>query len=92
MGDATTQPEPRSPWAVLNLPFVVLIRAYQLVLSPLTGGQCRFEPSCSAYGLGAYRTHGPIRATWLTARRVLRCRPGGGSGYDPVPPYRGGRA
>jgi uncharacterized protein len=67
------------------LPFVVLIRAYQFTLSPLLGGQCRFEPSCSKYSLEAYREHGAIRGTWLTVRRILRCHPLGPSGYDPVP-------
>ncbi len=67
------------------VPFVVLIRAYQFTLSPLLGGQCRFEPSCSRYSLEAYREHGAIRGTWLTVRRLLRCHPFGPSGYDPVP-------
>lgn len=72
-------------------PFVMLIRAYQVVLGPIMGGRCRFHPSCSAYGLEAYQTHNPLRATWLTARRLSRCHPIpwlGGHGYDPVPPAR----
>lgn len=67
-------------------PFIGAVLAYQAVLSPLTGGRCRYEPSCSRYALEAYRTHNPLRATLLAARRVLRCHPWGGSGYDPVPP------
>lgn len=68
------------------LPFIALIRAYQATLRPFLGGQCRFYPTCSDYGLEAYREHGICRGTWLTARRIWRCRPFGGRGYDPVPP------
>ncbi|MEM8835695.1 MAG: membrane protein insertion efficiency factor YidD [Planctomycetota bacterium] len=70
----------------LTLPFEWLIRLYQLTLSPFMGGQCRFQPTCSHYGLEAYRVHGVIGGTWLTLRRMLRCQPWGGSGFDPVPP------
>ncbi|MFN6977546.1 MAG: membrane protein insertion efficiency factor YidD [Gemmobacter sp.] len=67
---------------VLILP----IRAYRLFLSPWLGHSCRFQPSCSAYAIAALETHGPLRGLWLTARRLARCTPWGGSGYDPVPP------
>lgn len=67
------------------LPFVALIRAYQITLRPFLGGQCRFFPTCSDYGLEAYREHGVWRGTWLTVGRIWRCRPFGGRGYDPVP-------
>lgn len=66
--------------------FIGAIRLYQLFLSPLLGANCRFTPSCSAYGVEAIRLHGPWRGGWLTLRRIARCRPGGGWGYDPVPP------
>lgn len=69
----------------LAQPFVWMILLYRVLLSPFLGRQCRFEPTCSLYGLGAYRVYGPVRGTWLTGRRVLRCRPRGGQGYDPVP-------
>jgi putative membrane protein insertion efficiency factor len=69
----------------LSLPFIAAIRAYQAVLAPVMSGHCRFHPTCSEYAIEAYRVHGPIRGTWLTARRLIRCRPWGGSGYDPVP-------
>ena len=49
------------------------------------GGHCRFAPSCSRYGLDALERHGALRGSWLTARRILRCHPWGGSGDDPVP-------
>ena len=71
-----------------SLPFIAAIRLYQATLSPLLGGYCRFTPTCSQYALEAYRTHGPLRGTWLTLRRLLRCHPLGGHGYDPVPPVK----
>jgi putative membrane protein insertion efficiency factor len=69
----------------ISLPFIVLIRAYQIVLGPVLGGRCRFSPTCSEYALEAYRVHNPVRATWLAVWRILRCNPFGGHGYDPVP-------
>lgn len=87
MGKAGAKPEGASVLArLLAIPFVALIYAYRALLSPLMGGHCRFHPSCSQYALDAYREHNPIRASWLTLRRVLRCHPLGGSGFDPVPP------
>ncbi len=61
------------------------ISGYQRFLSPLLGGHCRFEPSCSRYAREAIERHGPLRGGWLAARRLVRCRPGGGAGHDPVP-------
>lgn len=66
-------------------PMLLLIRLYQRFISPLTPPACRFTPTCSQYGLEAIRRHGPFRGGWLTLRRLLRCHPWGGSGYDPVP-------
>ena len=65
---------------------VLPIRAYQLLVSPLLGPRCRFYPSCSTYAVEALRVHGPLRGTWLTARRLLRCHPWNPGGLDPVPP------
>lgn len=65
-----------------------LVRAYRVVLSPHLGQCCRFEPSCSVYCIEALRVHGFWKGCWLTVRRLLRCRPFGPSGYDPVPPKR----
>lgn len=62
------------------------VRAYRLIGSPWVGRNCRFQPTCSEYALEALARHGAFRGTWLTIRRILRCRPGGGDGYDPVPP------
>ena len=62
------------------------LRAYKLTLSPLLGPACRFAPSCSEYAAEALISHGPVRGGALAVRRFCRCRPGGASGYDPVPP------
>lgn len=65
---------------------VLLIRFYQVCLSPLKpSGTCRFTPTCSQYALEALRKHGLFKGSWLALRRILRCHPWGGSGYDPVP-------
>ena len=65
---------------------IVAIRVYQLTLSPLFAGACRFEPSCSCYATEAVQVHGPLGGIALTLRRLLRCHPFRGGGYDPVPP------
>lgn len=65
------------------------IRAYRMFASPWVGRHCRFQPTCSEYALEALRRHGALRGSWLTARRLARCRPGGGDGYDPVPETAG---
>ena len=71
------------------LPLRTMVRLYQLVLSPYFGGQCRYVPSCSAYALEALERHGALRGSWLTLKRLARCQPFGGFGYDPVPePHR----
>ena len=62
----------------------VLIRLYQLVLSPIKGPSCRFIPTCSQYTLEAIRRHGPARGLYLGLRRLLRCHPFHPGGYDPV--------
>jgi putative membrane protein insertion efficiency factor len=67
---------------------VLLIRGYQLFVSPLLGPRCRFYPSCSAYAVEAITTHGALRGTYLAARRLLRCHPWNPGGPDPVPPSR----
>lgn len=71
-----------SPFAKV---LILLIRFYQVVISPLIGPRCRFTPTCSAYGLEAIRTYGAVKGGWLTLKRVLKCHPLGSSGYDPVP-------
>ena len=64
---------------------VGLVVAYQRVISPWLPNTCRFEPSCSQYAREALTEHGPLRGAWLTVRRLSRCHPLGGHGYDPVP-------
>ena len=66
---------------LLSLP----VRAYRLVLSPYVGHGCRYQPTCSAYALDALNRHGALKGGWLAVRRIGRCHPLGGSGYDPVP-------
>jgi putative membrane protein insertion efficiency factor len=64
---------------------VFLVRCYQVGLSPVLGGQCRYFPTCSAYAIEALQRHGALRGTWLAARRIGRCHPFRPGGYDPVP-------
>jgi putative membrane protein insertion efficiency factor len=65
--------------------FILLIRLYQRLLSPLVGPCCRFHPSCSAYSITAVRRHGVLRGLWLSALRVAKCHPFHPGGVDPVP-------
>lgn len=64
---------------------ILPIRVYQKCISPLLPSACRFTPTCSQYAVEAIRKHGPVRGLWLALRRIARCHPWGGSGYDPVP-------
>ena len=66
---------------ILSLP----VRAYRLVLSPYVGHGCRYQPTCSVYALDALERHGAVKGVWLALRRIGRCHPMGGHGYDPVP-------
>ena len=70
---------------IIVAPFIFLIRFYQVCISPLKPPTCRFTPTCSQYALEAFRKYGPLKGFWLSLRRILRCHPWGGSGYDPVP-------
>lgn len=62
-----------------------LVRAYQLLISPVLPASCRFYPSCSAYAIEALAKHGAAKGSWLAARRVCRCHPWNDGGPDPVP-------
>ncbi len=64
---------------------LLLISFYQAVISPLFPSCCRFEPTCSQYGKIAFQRYGFLKGFFLTAKRILKCRPGGPCGYDPVP-------
>ena len=64
---------------------ITLIRLYQWVISPFIGSCCRFEPSCSEYAIDAFKTYSPVKAFYLTAKRLLSCHPWSDFGYDPLP-------
>lgn len=66
--------------------FIIPVRIYQLIISPYLPNSCRHVPSCSQYTISALKIHGIIRGTILSTERILRCRPRGTEGYDPVPP------
>ena len=70
---------------LLSLPLILLVRFYQKFISPYKPSCCRFTPTCSQYALEALRKYGPLKGSWLAFKRIIRCHPWGGSGYDPVP-------
>jgi hypothetical protein len=69
----------------LNSIFIGAIKLYQITLSPFLGNNCRFRPTCSQYGIGAFRSLPFLKAVFLTTKRILRCHPFSGGGIDPVP-------
>ena len=70
---------------LLTYPFILLVRFYQEAISPLKPPTCRFSPTCSTYALEALKKYGLLKGGRLALRRIMRCHPWGGSGYDPVP-------
>ena len=70
---------------ILILPLVFLIKIYQYFLSPLLGNNCRYLPTCSEYALESLRYHGLLKGSFLSIKRILRCHPFGGNGFDPTP-------
>jgi len=70
-------------WA--TYPFILLVKFYRKVISPLTPATCRYSPTCSQYSLTALQKYGVLKGGWLSLKRILSCNPWGGSGYDPVP-------
>jgi hypothetical protein len=70
---------------IVALPFILIIKLYQLVISPLFPSACRYYPTCSHYAEEALNKYGLIKGGWLSVRRILRCHPWGSSGFDPVP-------
>ncbi len=70
---------------LLSYPFIFLIKVYQRVISPWFGPKCRYTPTCSHYSIEAFNKYGLFKGFWLTIKRIARCHPWGGSGYDPVP-------
>ena len=70
---------------VIIFPLVLLIRGYQLIVSPMLGSNCRFMPTCSEYAMESLKTYGLIKGTFLTVKRIGKCHHWGGHGYDPIP-------
>ena len=66
-------------------PFILLVRFYQLAISPWMGSNCRYQPTCSSYMIEALKEHGLLKGLWLGTKRIGRYHPWGGHGYDPVP-------
>ena len=69
----------------LSAILIVLVRGYQVLISPWLGSNCRHQPTCSAYTIEALREWGPLRGIWLGMRRIAKCHPWGTHGHDPVP-------
>lgn len=82
---AQTAPPLHVRHALLARALIALVRAYQLLLSPLLGGQCRFEPSCSRYAVACLDKHGAMRGSLLSVKRLCKCHPFHPGGYDPPP-------
>jgi len=70
---------------------ITFVRLYQLVISPILPPTCRYHPTCSSYAIEALQVHGPVSGAWLAIKRLLRCQPWGGHGFDPVPDKPGGK-
>lgn len=73
----------------LAWPLIQLVRLYRFAVSPWLGANCRYDPTCSSYAIEALQMHGFLKGSWLAAKRIGRCHPWGGSGYDPVPKGQG---
>jgi putative membrane protein insertion efficiency factor len=69
---------------LISYVLIHLVLLYQATLARFMGGQCRFQPTCSQYAIDAIKKYGPWRGTWRAAKRICRCHPWGGSGYDPA--------
>ena len=70
---------------VLTYPFILLVRFYQVAISPYMPSSCRYSPTCSHYTIEALKKHGLLKGSWFAIKRISSCHPWGGSGYDPVP-------
>ena len=70
---------------LFSIILVGLIYLYKIILSPFIGQSCRYQPTCSRYGMDAIKKHGMLKGSWFTLKRVCSCHPWGGHGYDPVP-------
>ena len=76
---------PANKRTIVQKPLIVIIKIYQLTISPFIGRHCRFQPSCSRYAIDAIEQHGAMRGSWLAIKRIGRCQPWREGGYDPVP-------
>ena len=70
---------------IVIFPFILIIRAYQLVISPMLGSNCRFMPTCSEYAMRSLKEYGLVKGTFLSIKRIGKCHPWGGHGHDPIP-------
>ncbi|MBN8832948.1 MAG: membrane protein insertion efficiency factor YidD [Niastella sp. SCN 39-18] len=70
---------------IISAPFILLIRFYQLAISPWLPARCRYTPTCSQYALEAFKKYGPFKGFWLSLKRISKCHPWGGHGHDPLP-------
>ena len=70
---------------LITFPFIIVIKIYQILISPLFPSSCRYLPTCSQYSLEALRKYGLFKGGWLGIKRISKCHPWGGSGHDPVP-------
>lgn len=90
MGNGDNKPETEK--SLLAMIFYGFFRFYQLVISPYLAPRCRYQPTCSSYAIEAIETHGALKGGWLATKRIGRCHPWGGFGYDPVPKSTGKNA
>jgi putative membrane protein insertion efficiency factor len=67
---------------------ILLVRGYQLMISPYFPSSCKYTPTCSHYAIGALDAHGALKGSWLSVIRILRCHPWAEGGHDPVPPHK----
>ncbi|MGD8781125.1 MAG: membrane protein insertion efficiency factor YidD [Ignavibacteria bacterium] len=73
---------------VLSYPLILIVKIYQVFISPILPSSCRYQPTCSEYTIEALKTHGILKGGWLSIKRIVSCNPWGGSGFDPVPPKK----
>jgi hypothetical protein len=76
-------------YKIIGFPLILVVKIYQLFISPLFPPTCRYTPTCSTYMIEALKIWGPIKGTWLGVKRIASCHPKGGHGYDPVPKREG---
>ena len=69
---------------IIIYPFVLLIKIYQILISPIIGNNCRYLPTCSEYTIESVKLHGPLKGLFLGLKRIISCHPLGGHGYDPI--------